>query len=107
MSTFWDNLKRSVQPYPVKAVTIESVWESIPEKSLEELDSACVHYFILPSGQREVIGQCKLCNGERWFKNYYEEQSFNHHTTVEQVQAYADAEQSSGESIPNIIGAVA
>ena len=107
MSTFWDSMKSSVQPYPVKTVTIESAWESIPEKSLEELDSDCVHYFILPTGQREVIGQCNKCQGERWFKNYYEEQSFNKQTTAEQVQAYSDAEQSSGELIPDIMGAVA
>ena len=107
MSTFWDSLKSSVQPYPVKAITIESAWESIPEQSLEELDSDCVHYFILPTGQREVIGQCNKCQGERWFKNYYEEQKFNSYTTAEQVQAYSDAQQSSGESIPDIMGAVA
>ena len=109
MSTFWDNLKSSVQPYPMKAETIESVWDSIPEQSLEELDNDCVHYFIIPTGQREAIGQCKECNGERWFKNYYEEQSFNKHTTAEQVQAYADAEQSSGEAIPDLglVGGIA
>ena len=107
MSTFWDSIKSSVQPYPVKAVTIESAWESIPEKSLEELGSDCVHYFIIPTGEREVIGQCNKCLGERWFKNYYEEPKFNNHTTAEQIQAYADAEQSSGESIPDIMGAIA
>jgi len=109
VSTFWDNLKSSVQPYPMKAETIESVWDSIPEQSLEELDNDCVHYFIIPTGQREVIGQCKECQGERWFKNYYEEQSFNKHTTAEQVQAYADAEQSSGEAIPDLglVGGIA
>ena len=100
MSTFWDSIKTEVKPYPVKSITIEDVWESIPEQSLEELDSDCVHYFIIPTGQREVIGQCKLCNGERWFKNFYEEQGFNKHTTAEQIQAYADAEQANaGELI--------
>ena len=105
MSTFWDSMKSSVQPYPMKTVTIESAWESIPEKSLEELDSDCVHYFTLPTGQREVIGQCKLCQGERWFKNYYEEPKFNNYTTAEQVQAYSDAKQSGIDIIPE--GAIA
>ena len=109
VSTFWDSIKSSVQPYPMKTETIESVWDSIPEQSLKELDNDCVHYFIIPTGQREVIGQCKECQGERWFKNYYEEQSFNKHTTAEQVQAYADAEQSSGEAIPDLglVGGIA
>ena len=107
MSTFWDSMKSSVQPYPVKAVTIKSAWEGIPEQSLEELDSDCVHYFILPTGQREVIGQCNKCQGERWFKNYYEEPKFNNYTTAEQVQAHADALESSGELMPDIVGVIA
>jgi hypothetical protein len=109
VSTFWDNLKSSVQPYPVKAETIESVWDSIPEQSLEELDNDCVHYFIIPTGQSEVIGQCRECNGERWFKNYYEQPKFDSPTTAQQMQAYADAEQSSGESLPDIglVGGIA
>jgi len=109
MSTFWDNLKSNVQPYPMKAVTIKSVWDSIPEQSLKELGSECVHYFIIPTGEREVIGQCKECKGERWFKNYYEEPKFNKRTTAEQMQASADAEQSSGEAIPDLglVGGIA
>ena len=109
MSTFWDNLKSNVQPYPMKAVTIKSVWDSIPEQSLKELGSDCVHYFIIPTGEREVIGQCKECKGERWFKNYYEEPKFNKRTTAEQMQASADAEQSSGEAIPDLglVGGIA
>ena len=103
MSTFWDSINSSVQSYPVKAVTIESVWDSIPEQSLVELDNDCVHYFIIPTGQREVIGQCKECNGERWFKNYFDEPKFNSASTAQQLQAYADAEQGSGESMPDII----
>ena len=102
MSTFWDSINSSVQSYPVKAVTIESVWDSIPEQSLVELDNDCVHYFIIPTGQREVIGQCKECNGERWFKNYFEEPKFNNQTTAEQMQAYSDAEQSGVEIVPDL-----
>ena len=105
MSTFWDSIKSSVQPYPMKAETIESVWDSIPEQSLKELGSDCVHYFIIPTGEREVIGQCKECKGERWFKNYYEEPKFNNYTTAEQLQASADARQSGVEIIPE--GAIA
>ena len=109
MSTFWDSIKSSVQPYPMKTETIESVWDSIPEQSLKELDSDCVHYFIIPTGQREAIGQCKECNGERWFKNYYEQPKFNSPTTAEQMQAYSDAKQSSGEAIPELglVGGIA
>ena len=116
MSTFWDSMKSSVVPYPVKSVTesllgksVESAWDSIPEQSLEELDNDCVHYFTIPTGQREVIGQCKLCKGESWFKNYYEEPNFNNSTTAEQLQAYADAEQGSDTVMPSIIleGAIA
>lgn len=103
MSTFWDSMKSSVVPYPVKSVTVESAWDSIPEQSLEELDNDCVHYFTIPTGQREVIGQCKLCKGESWFKNYYEEPNFNNSTTAEQLQAYADAEQGSDTVMPSIV----
>ena len=90
MSTFWDSIKTEVKPYPVKSITIEDVWDSIPEQSLKELGSDCVHYFIIPTGQREVIGQCKLCNGERWFKNYFQEPKFNRQTTAEQIVAEKD-----------------
>ena len=114
MSTFWDSIKADTKPYPGKtatntavSVTLETVWDSIPEQSLEELSSECVHYFTIPTGQREVIGQCNKCQGERWFKNYYEEQKFNSYTTAEQLQAYSDAQQSSGELIPDIMGAIA
>lgn len=95
----------SVASYPAKPVpvTLQNVWESVPEQSLKVLDSACVHYFILPNGAREVIGQCKKCNGERWFQNYYEAPIFNHPTTAEQMKAYADAEKSNGEPIPDIL----
>tara|TARA_Y100000296_G_C5063106_1_gene200900 strand:- start:198 stop:551 length:354 start_codon:yes stop_codon:yes gene_type:complete len=82
MSTFWDNIQAEVKEYPAKAViktelTLETVWDNIPEQSLVELSSDCVHHFTIPTGSREVIGQCKKCNGERWFKNYLEEQKFN------------------------------
>ena len=91
MSTFWDSIKAEVKAYPSKTVTIDNVWDSIPEQSLAELSSDCVHYFIIPTGQREVIGQCKECKGERWFKNYYTEQSFNKTPlTAEQVSAEKD-----------------
>lgn len=92
MSTFWDNLKAEIKPYPVKveSITLDNIWDSVPEQSLVEPDSDCVHYFIVPTGSREVIGQCKLCNGERWFKNYHEEPKFNKQTTAEQIQALSD-----------------
>ena len=90
MGKFLDSLKAEVQAYPVRSITLENVWESIPEQSLAELSSDCVHYFIIPTGEREVIGQCNKCNGERWFKNYYEEPKFNKQTTAEQMTAYKD-----------------
>ena len=96
MSTFWDNIKAEVKEYPAKAVvktelTLENVWDNIPEQSLVELGSDCVHHFTIPTGSREVIGQCKKCNGERWFKNYLEEIKFNRTAKpAEQVIAEQD-----------------
>ena len=96
MSTFWDNIKAEVKEYPSKALdstelTLDSIWDNIPEQSLTELSSDCVHHFTIPTGAREVIGQCKKCNGERWFKNYHEEVKFNKTTKpVEQIIAEKD-----------------
>ena len=109
MSSFWDSMKEATVAYPSSTVTLENVWDSIPEQSLKELSSECVHYFIVPTGQREVIGQCRECKGERWFKHYYEQPKFNSPTTAEQMQAYSDAKQSSGESMPDLdlVGGIA
>ena len=107
MSAFWDSIKADVKPYPGKTatntITLESVWDSIPEQSLVELSSDCVHHFTIPTGSREVIGQCIKCDGERWFNNYADEFQFNRSpkTTTEQLQAYADAEQHSNSAVVN------
>ena len=100
MTTFWDSIKAEVKAYPVKveSLTLDNVWDSVPEQSLAELSSDCVHHFSIPTGAREVIGQCSKCNGERWFKNYYEESKFNKQTTAEQIQALSDIKQT-GEDI--------
>ena len=94
LGTFWDSLKTEVKPYPNAInteITLENVWDNIPEQSLVELDDDCVHHFTIPTGAREVIGQCNKCNGERWFKNYLVEQSFNNTIkTVEQESAEHD-----------------
>lgn len=103
MSTFWDDVKKQADAYvSSKPVTLESLWDTIPEKALVELGSDCVHIFTIPTGAREVIGQCSKCNGERWFKNYYEPPTFNSTSKpIEQIIAENDM-QKQGIEITNL-----
>lgn len=89
MSTFWDSLKTEITK--TEDITLDSIWDNIPEQSLAELDDDCTHYFTIPTGASDVIGQCNKCNGERWFKNYLEENTFNDkHKTAVQITAEQD-----------------
>ena len=104
MSTFWDSIKASTVQYPAKVdtLTLENVWDNIPEQSLVELVDGCYHHFTIPTSEREVIGQCKKCNGERWFKNYFEEIKFNRTAKpAEQVIAEQDM-QSDGLTVSDL-----
>ena len=91
MSTIWDTFIQAT--IPEASPSLETIWGKIPEQALNELDDECVHYFIIPTGRREVIGECKLCHGERRFKNFYEAPVYNTGTTAQQLEAYSDARQ--------------
>ena len=74
----------------------------IYQQSLVELVDGCYHHFTIPTGEREVIGQCKKCKGERWFKNYFEEIKFNRTAKpAEQVIAEQDM-QSDGLTVSDL-----
>ena len=98
MTTFWDSLKTEVTE---RAVTLDSIWDNIPEQSLAELSSDCVHHFTIPTGARKVIGQCIKCSGEKWFKNYLKENTFNDkHKTAVQINAEQDMQSTDFNTLP-------
>ena len=64
--------------------------------------SETIYENLLPTEAREVIGQCSKCNGERWFKNYYEPPTFNSTSKpIEQIIAENDM-QKQGIEITNL-----
>ena len=96
MSTFWDSLKTEITKTDI---TLDSIWDNIPEQSLTELDDDCTHYFIIPTGASDVIGQCKKCNGERWFKS--EGTTFNNAPkTAVQITAEQDMQSTDFSTLP-------
>ena len=61
--------------------TIGEIWDGIEIAPIEDFipDDDCVHHWILPtSGKKYITGQCKLCQGKREFKNFFES-VLNHH----------------------------
>ena len=100
MSNFWDGIifSTKVETVPVKS----SFWESVglapakqskpkkgtakksskavvkAERVYETVDNMivpaedCKHHWVIPTNTKWVIGTCKLCTGERWFKTQFE-----------------------------------
>ena len=103
MSNFWDSIifPTKVEMVPVKS----SFWESVglapakqskPKKATAKKSKAvvksereyetvndlivpaedCTHHWVMAANAKWVVGTCKLCSGERWFKTQFDV-SFN------------------------------
>ena len=87
-SSFWESLglshpliadKLAKQSKPKKGtakksskavVKAERVYETVDNMIVPAED--CKHHWIIPTNTKWVIGTCKLCSGERWFKTQFE-----------------------------------
>ena len=108
-SSFWAGMGLSVspKPKPVKqskpkkatakkskaVVKSERVYETVNDLIVPAED--CTHHWVMAANAKWVVGTCKLCSGERWFKTQFDV-SFNDTFApgrVESLQQVFEAEQ--------------
>ena len=58
----------------------EQVYETI--EGLVVPAEGCKHHWMIPSDSAWAIGVCKLCSGERWFSNRFQEDSYKFNDTL-------------------------